>query len=156
MHSDNWVAKYLVNNWQLSSITTLASGRPTGSETIKMNDTPVAGMLYSSSELNGFNGNFRVPFLPLNSLYTPWVQQENLRLTKNVPLWRESVKLSLNAEVFNVANNWSPTSLATQAYTEAKGVLTYTPSAFGFGLSDGGFPDGTQARRLQISARLMF
>lgn len=156
MHSNNWVARYVVNNWQLASIATLASGRPTGSETIKMNDTPVPGMLYSSSEFNGFNGNFRVPFVPLNSLYTPWIQQENLRLTKNVPLWRESLKLSLNAEVFNLANNWSPTTLATQAYSEAKGVLTYTPTAFGFGLSDGGFPDGTQARRLQISARLTF
>jgi hypothetical protein len=42
-------------------------------------------------------------------------------------------------------------------FTEAKGVLTYTPfPAFGNGLSDGGFPDGTQARRLQVSARFTF
>jgi hypothetical protein len=41
-------------------------------------------------------------------------------------------------------------------FTEAKGVLTYTPTAFGVGSSDGGFPDGTQARRLQVSARLTF
>jgi hypothetical protein len=31
-----------------------------------------------------------------------------------------------------------------------------TPSAFGVGSADGGFPDGTQARRLQFSARLVF
>ena len=82
-------AKYVVNNWQLSSITTLQSGRPTGSLTIHLNDTPVTGMLYSADALDGFNGNFRVPFLPVNSLYTPWVQQENFRLTKNIPLPRE-------------------------------------------------------------------
>jgi hypothetical protein len=35
-------------------------------------------------------------------------------------------------------------------------VLTYTPTAFNVGTSDGGFPDGTQARRLQVSARLTF
>ncbi|HLH40513.1 MAG TPA: TonB-dependent receptor [Bryobacteraceae bacterium] len=149
-------AKYVVNNWQLSSITTIMSGRPTGSLTIHMNDTPVAGMLYNASSLNGFNGSSRVPFYPVNSLYTPWVQREDFRLTKNIPLPREGMRLSLNFEAFNIANNWSPTSLATQAYTEAKGVLTYTPAAFGFGTADGGFPDGTQARRLQVSARFMF
>ena len=155
MHSSTWVAKYLVNNWALSSITTLMSGGPT-TLTIHMNDTPVTGMLYSADALDGFNGNFRVPFLPVNSLYTPWVQQENFRLTKNIPLVRENIRLSLMFEAFNIANNWSPTALATQAYTETKGVLTYTPTAFGFGTSDGGFPDGTQARRLQVAARLTF
>jgi Carboxypeptidase regulatory-like domain/TonB dependent receptor/TonB-dependent Receptor Plug Domain len=154
-HSNSAFAKYVVNNWQLASITTLQSGRPTGSLTVKMNDTPTT-MLYSADALNGFNGNFRVPFLPVDSLYTPWVETENLRLTKHIPLAKESVRLSLNFEAFNVANNWSPTALATQAFTEAKGVLTYTPTAFGFGTSDGGFPDGTQARRLQVSARLTF
>ncbi len=154
-HSNSAFAKYVVNNWQLASITTLQSGRPTGSLTVKMNDTPTT-MLYSADALNGFNGNFRVPFLPVDSLYTPWVETENFRLTKHIPLVKESVRLSLNFEAFNIANNWSPTSLATQAFTEAKGVLTYTPTAFGFGLSDGGFPDGTQARRLQVSARLTF
>lgn len=156
MHSTSFVAKYLVNNWQLSSITTIMSGRPAGSLTIHMNDTPVTGMLYSADALDGFNGNFRVPFLPVNSLYTPWVQQENFRLTKHIPLPRENMRLDLNFEAFNIANNWSPTALATQAYTETKGVLTYTPTAFGYGTADGGFPDGTQARRLQVSGRFTF
>jgi hypothetical protein len=154
--SSSAFAKYVVNGWQLSSITTLQSGRPAGSLTIHMNDTPVAGMLYSADALDGFNGNFRVPFLPVDSLYTPWVQQENFRVTKVIPLPREDMKLSLNFEAFNIANNWSPTSLATQAYTEAKGVLTYTPTAYGYGTADGGFPDGTQARRLQVGARFTF
>ena len=26
--------------------------------------------------LDGFNGNFRVPFLPVDNLYTPWVETE--------------------------------------------------------------------------------
>ena len=154
-HSNSAFAKYVVNNWQLSSITTIQSGRPQ-TLTIHLNDTPVTGMLYSADALDGFNGNFRVPFLPVNSLYSPWVQQENFRLTKSIPLPRESMRLSLSFEAFNIANNWSPTALTTQAYTEAKGVLTYTPTAYGVGTSDGGFPDGTQARRLQVSARFVF
>jgi hypothetical protein len=157
LHSDSFVAKYLVNNWQLSSITTVQSGRPAGSLTIHLTDTPVAGMLYSADALDGFNGNFRAPFLPVNSLYTPWVQQENVRLTKIIPLPIErGIKLSLNFEAFNVANNWSPTSLATQGYSETKGVITSTPASYGYGTADGGFPDGTQARRLQVSARIVF
>ena len=155
-HSSNAWAKYLVNNWQLSSITTIQSGRPTGNPTIRMTDTPVAGMLYSASALDGFNGSSRVPFLPANSLYTPWAETENFRLTKVIPLPGERMRLSLNFEAFNIANNWSPTALTTQEYTEAKGVLTYTPTAFNVGTGDGGFPDGTQARRLQVSARFTF
>jgi TonB-dependent receptor-like protein len=164
LHSNSWLAKYVVNNWALSSITTLQSGRPS-TLSIHMNDTPVTGMLYSADALDGFNGNFRVPFFPVNSQYTPWVQQENFRVTKNIPLVRESMRLSLMFEAFNIANNWSPTGLATQAYTETKtgavypnpvATLNYTPTAFGFGTADGGFPDGTQARRLQVAARFTF
>ncbi len=165
-HSDGFFAKYFVNNWELSSITTLMSGRPNGSLTIRTTDTPVTGML-SNSTLNGFGGNSRVPFLPVDSLYTPPVYRDDVRLTKNIPLG-ERFKLSLNFEAFNVSNTWSPTSLTSQAYCEgsgcilpsgAKGVtgnLYLTPTAYGIGSGDGGFPDGTQARRLQASARLTF
>jgi outer membrane receptor protein involved in Fe transport len=156
MSSNSAFAKYVVNNWQLSSITTIASGRPAGSLTIHLTDTPVTGMLYSTDALDGFNGNFRAPFLPVNSLYTPWVQQENVRLTKSIPLPREQMKLSVSFEAFNIANNWSPTSLATQGYSETKGVITATPASYGYGTADGGFPDGTQARRLQVAARFTF
>jgi hypothetical protein len=155
MHSDTAFAKYFANNWELSSITTLAAGRPTGSEVIRVTDTPVPGML-STSSLNGFGGNTRVPFLPVNGLYTPPTYREDFRLTKMIPLPWERINLSLNFEAFNITNTWSPTSLTTQAFTEAKGVLTPTPAAFGVGSADGGFPDGTQARRMQVSARITF
>ena len=50
--------------------------------------------------------------------------------------------------------------MTTQYYTEAKSVLTPSPlgsaSTWGIGTGDGGFPDGTQARRLQVSARFTF
>ncbi len=155
MHRDGGSAKYFANNWQLSSITTLAAGRPAGSETILVTDTPVSGMLYTSS-LNGFGGSTRVPFLPVNGIYTPAAYREDFRLTKIISLPWERISLSLNFEAFNISNTWSPTNMTTQAYTEAKGVLTPTPTAFGVGSGDGGFPDGTQARRMQVSARITF
>ena len=88
-----------------------------------------------------------MPFLPLNSLYTPWVEQENFRLTDNIPLPREGMRLSLIFEAFNIANNWSPTGLTTQMFTEAKGVLTYTPTAFNVG---SGMAGSRTARRRAV------
>ncbi len=155
IHQDGVFYKYVVNNWQFSSIASFQAGRPTGSETIRVTDTPVAGML-STGSINGYGGNTRVPFLPVNGLYTPASYRDDLRLTKILPLRGENLKLFLNFEAFNVSNSWSPTSLTTQGYTEAKGVLTLTPTAFNVGSADGGFPDGTQARRLQVSARFVF
>lgn len=74
-HSTSAFARYFVNNWQLSSITTINSRRPYGSPTVRM---------------------------------------------------------------------LSP------------GVLTRTPTAYNLGLGDAMPPDGTAARRLQVSARLTF
>lgn len=153
-HANGAFFKYVVNNWQLSSISTLASGRNAGPVTIRVTDTPVPNMLFNST-LDGYGGNQRVPFLPFDSLYTPPFYREDLRVTKNIPLG-ERIRGQLNFEVFNVSNSWTPTSLTTQEYTEAKGVLTLTPTAYNVGQQDGGFPDGTQARRLQVSARISF
>jgi hypothetical protein len=158
-HGDNPFMKYVADGWQLSAITTLASGRPTGSPTIRVVSAPTlpGASFLSTSVIDGYSGgNTRVPFLPVNSLYTPASYRADLRVTKAVPLGTEKAKLNLIFEVYNVSNSWSPTSLATQEYTATKGVLQLTPTAYGFGTADGGFPDGTQARRLQIAARLQF
>jgi len=157
LHSTAPVAKYLVNNWQLSGIVTLAAGRPAGSPTIK-ESSPAVSNLLSSTYIDGYGGTTRVPFLPVDSIYTPASYRADLRLTKNIPfnIKEREVKATLNFEVFNVSNSWSPTSMATQEYTLAKGVLTPSPTAYGYGTADGGFPDGTQARRLQVSIRASF
>ena len=41
--------------------------------------------------------------------------------------------------------------MTTQAYIESKACCAY-----GFGASDAMNPDGTQARRMQVSARFVF
>jgi len=156
--SSNGFAKYLLNNWQLSAITTLASGRPYTSPTIRVSSAGPTGLL-NTSYIDGFSGNSRVPFLPVNSIFTPASYRADARLTKAIPfnVKDREVRLTLNFEVFNVSNSWAATAMASQAYIEStKGVLTATPTAFGYGTADGGFPDGTQARRLQISARISF
>jgi hypothetical protein len=146
--------KYVVNGWQLSSITTINSRRPYGSPTVNVLDTPVSGM-FSNFSLDGQGLSERVPFWGVDSVWQPAMYRDDARISKILP-FGERYKLALNFEVFNVSNSWSPTAMSTQAFTESKGVLTLTPTAYGVGTSDQVAPDGTQARRLQASARFTF
>lgn len=149
------LSKWLVNNWQLASLTTINSQRPDGAPTIRLNDTPVPGM-FSPLSINGSGGLSRVPFLPMNSVFQPALYKSDARLSKLLPFGDgDPYKVYLNFEAFNISNSWSPTSMNTQAYTEAKGVLTPTPSAI-VGTGDAAPPDGTLARRMQVSIRVTF
>ena len=61
----------------------------------------------------------------------------------------------MNFEAFNVMNHTYYTSVLTQQYSLSNMVLT--PDArFGQGSATQGFPDGTNARRAQVSARFVF
>jgi TonB dependent receptor-like, beta-barrel len=149
------LSKYVVNGWQLSSITSMASGHPYGNVTINVTDTPVPGM-FSNYSVTGSGFSYRAPWTPANSYYLPARYKADVRLTKMIPVG-ERCKLSLNFEAFNIANTWAATGFtSSQGYTEAKGVITPTPTKLYIPSSDGGFPDGTQARRLQASLRFIF
>jgi outer membrane receptor protein involved in Fe transport len=147
--------KYAVNNWQLSSITTMQSGHPYGSTIVYLTDKPVTGM-FSSYSLNGSGLSSRVPWLPVNNYYYPAMYRSDARLSKVIPIG-ERYRLFLNLEVFNVANTWSATGFTSnRAYSEAKGVITPTPQLLNVPSASYGSPDGTQARRMQISGRFTF
>jgi len=155
VHKSGAFFKYVVNNWELSSITTLQSGQPYGSPTIKVNDTPVTGM-FSNFSVNGTGFSGRVPFLPVNAIYLPALYRQDARITKVIPIG-ERYKLGLTFDCFNVSNSWSPTGFtSSQAFTEAKGILTPTPASLYIPSSDGLNPDGTQARRMQVGLRFVF
>jgi hypothetical protein len=148
--------KYAVNNWQLSALTTINSARPYSNATIRVNDTPVANM-FSNFSINGSGLSSRVPFLPANAIYQPVMYRQDVRLSKIFPFGQdERYKAFFNFEAFNITNSWSPTSMLGQEYTESKGVLTLTPGAYGVGNGDSWSPDGTEARRLQLSLRFTF
>ena len=154
-HRTDALSRYLVNGWQLSSITTMSSGHPYGSETINVTDTPVPGM-FSNYSITGLGFSYRVPWMVYNGYYLPASYRADARLSKILPI-HEKYTLSLAFEVFNLANTWSATGYSSsQAYTEAKGVLTPTPTKLYIPSADGGFPDGTQARRMQVGLRFQF
>jgi hypothetical protein len=147
--------KFVVNNWQLSSVTTINSARPYASPTISDKDSastaPVAGV-FSTYNLDASGLSNRVPFWPVDSVYQPNMWRSDARISKIIPI-TERYRLFVFFEVFNVSNSWSPTSITSQAFTESKGVLTLTPTAYGQGSADSAAPDGTQARRMQVGLR---
>jgi hypothetical protein len=146
-----------VNGWQLSSITSMASGHPYGSETISVKDTPVTGM-FSNFSLTGSGFSSRVPFLPYNSYYLPPMYRQDARLSKVLAFGEKHPwSATLNFEAFNVPNTWAARGYtSSQAYTETGGKLTPTPASLFVPSSDALFPDGTEARRLQASLRFTF
>ena len=154
-HRTDFFDKFFVNGWQLSTITSMSSGHPYGSETISVKDTPVTGM-FSNFSINGSGLSGRVPFLPYNSYYLPATYRTDARISKTIPIG-ERVKASLMLDVFNIANTWSARGYtSSQAYTETKGVLTPTPQSLYVPSSDAIPPDGTEARRMQIGLRISF
>jgi hypothetical protein len=150
--STSGLARFLVNNWQLSQITVFASSFPQ-THTIFTSGSPYTGAPFTTS-INGFGGSSRVPFLPAAGLDVDQIARTDARLTKILP-FTERIHLHLNFEVFNVFNNVSDTIIYGQAYTATAGVLRPDPR-LGEPTASGGFPDGTNARRAQVSARIIW
>ena len=153
VHRDGAFYKYAVNNWELSSVVTLAAGRPIVAGVTVSDSTPFTGAAFTST-LNGYGGNNRPPFWPYASIYTPASYRGDVRISKKLPI-SDRFMAYLSFEAFNVTNSQYDTDLNFTAYVEKAGVLTYQPS-FGTGRTTGGFPDGTNARRAQVSARFVF
>jgi hypothetical protein len=166
LRGDSWIARYLVNGWQLHGIATLASG---------LHDTPtvlVSGNQFSSftmdyfSSLNGSGGWARVPFRSVGSMVTDPQRNVDVRLGRTIP-FSERIKGVVAFEVFNVFNRQAITSLNTVAYTAVpllSGSGTNSPYAgtlrplanFGTGSGSNSFPDGTSARHVQLSIKAVF
>jgi hypothetical protein len=163
MKSNGAFAKYVVNGWQLSTITTLASAHPV-SATINSASTAAngvfTGVTLANSTINGSGGFNRVPFLPIGSLNVDQIYTVDGRITRTFPI-TERVKLNLAFEAFNMFNTIHNTSVQQAAYSVNAGgilkpVLTNGVSLLGTGSASQGFPDGTNARRCQVAGRVTF
>ena len=160
--STSTAAKYFVNGWELSAITTLASAHPM-SATINSASTSLgaefAGIQLANSTINGSGGWNRVPFWPVGSLDVDQIYNVDARLTRQIPI-TERVRAALAFEAFNAFNTIHNTGIQTAAYNVSgnllKPVLTSGVSLLGTGNSSQGFPDGTNARRMQVALRFTF
>ncbi len=162
-HRTDLFSRMLINNWQLSTITTIATGQPlteTLSVTNGLSSAQVAALglpsnlAFTSSTLNGFGGSNQVPFLGINTLRLPDTYRVDARLAKVLPI-TERFKATLQFEAFNLTNTITYTSLTTRGYT-ANGLNILPAAGLGTPTASAGFPDGTNARREQASIRLEF
>jgi hypothetical protein len=152
--SNSAVARHLMSGWELSSIAILASPQP-ATELVVVN-----GQQFSAStmpflgSLNGSGGWSRVPFLPVNRLYSDPEYTLNARLARSIP-FSERITGRLVFEAFNLFNTQFDTGVNTIAYTATGGVLTPV-SGLGTGNASQGYLSGSNARNCQVAFRLRF
>jgi hypothetical protein len=145
-------ANQILNGWQLSLITTAASAQYV-TPSVLVSGAQFPGQAFNNT-LNGFGGSNMVPFLSRQSIPVDSVFRTDSRLTK-VFAARERFQFHLNFEVFNTFNHVSNTFVNTTAYQARAGVLSPV-NGLGVGTASAGFPDGTNARRAQVSLRVIF
>jgi len=162
LHNSSWPARFLVNGWQLSALGTFQSSPPV-TPTVNIATAPASSGFTAANTgtLNGYSsgglGN-RVPFLPVGSLNVDQIIRMDLRAAKDFAL-TERFHAAFSFDAFNVGNNTYFTSVNNSAYNYSlvNGQPTLTPRpGFGAGTATQGFPDGTNARRLQLGVRLLW
>jgi len=172
MKGNSFIARNIVNGWQLDGILTLASRRPTFESIGYSSTTNVSTLIPFTGTLDGLGGDNRVPFLKNLPLFVDPVTRLDARISHS---WRIREKMMFSAlfEAFNVTNTISNTGVITAGYTAAnKGTAaapnfvitpcasatatTCAPETPGLGNASAGFPDGTNARRAQVGARFVF
>ncbi|MGP8247518.1 MAG: hypothetical protein ACLQVN_23775, partial [Bryobacteraceae bacterium] len=144
----------LLRDWQLSAIATAASGLPlTPSLLLSGQQWSGFTMVYPTT-LNGQGGWNRVPFEGLGIIHTGTTLDLDARLTRTFRVG-ERVKAQVAAEAFNALNRQWNTSLYTIQYVSTTGSLRPV-TGYEQGQASYGFPFGTNARRAQVSFRLIF
>jgi len=159
--SSSWM-RFLVNGWQFSALGTFQSSPPT-TPTVQITNapTPTGFAAAFTGSLNGYtNGGLgnRVPFLPIGSLNIDQIIRVDARAGKEFAI-TERLRAGFTFDAFNVANNTYFTSVNNRAYIYSlvAGVPTLNPApGYGAGTATQGFPDGTNARRLQLGFRLLW
>jgi len=112
--SSSVFTRYVLNGWQLSTIAQVQSGR-------RFN------RLVSGDPNNDQNlSNDRVPTIGRNTLEGPAFETVDLRISRDVPLYRERLRLRLIGEAFNLTNraNFNGIQTTEFAYNATTSVFT--------------------------------
>ncbi|QOY85639.1 TonB-dependent receptor [Paludibaculum fermentans] len=152
--SESAAARFLLNGWELSSVTTLASPLPATAMAIVLGQQFSGVPSAFANSLTGAGGWSRVPFLPVNSLRGDNEYSVNARLARPLP-FTERFTGRLVFEAYNLLNTQFNTNVNTAAYTVTNGIFTPIASA-GTGNATRGYITGSNARSLQVSFRLNF
>jgi outer membrane receptor protein involved in Fe transport len=150
------IASAALNGWQLSLIETAAT--PQYVDPLMLVNSGLPG-LASNTTINGmvtpFGAPGRVLFMPRDSIPLGNTINTDARLTKRFQMSREGMNIWLAFEAFNVFNYITTTAVNQYAYVANGNVISPLPGV-GVGTASGGYPDGTNARRAQVSLRFTF
>jgi hypothetical protein len=158
----------LTRGWLVSTILTAESGRPF-SESIGVNSVQFLGT--DGAVYNGFGGlrgqgsaGSFLPTIGRNSIYGDNNYRLDLRIARQFHV-SEHLRMEILGEAFNVMNHsnyngYNSTafnSVATTATMPLGSPIALIPNSnFRIANNDGSQPDGTNARRIQVSLRLKF
>jgi hypothetical protein len=143
-----------VNGWEVSAISTIASGLSFTPATIVYGQQFLGLTMDYTSSMNGTGSWNRMLTLPVGSLHGDPQHTVNARLARTFSI-TERVKAKLLFEAFNALNSQFDTSVNTIAYTATSGLLKPV-TGVGLGNASRGYPNGTNARSGQVALRLTF
>ena len=117
--TQNGFVRYVVNGWQISGIFNARSGNP------------YSGGLSGNADLNrdGNTRNDRAPMTGRNIYTLPSVYTMDARVSKVIPLFRESVRLRLMGEAFNLANRANVANVNRTPFNYNSTTKVFTPVA---------------------------
>lgn len=150
---ENHILKTLADGYTISPQVGVASGVPftpaiSGNAPTQPGFTSVTG----GTGVLADGGTNRVPWLAPNSFQMPRTADVDLRLQKEFVL-RESWKLILSSDAFNLFNHNNVTSVDTQMYTIAGTNLNFNPH---FGVPTASSNTLIAQRQIQVGIRLNF
>jgi len=162
------IGNRLIRNWRVSNIFTAQSGRPFGEGTFVVTGIPFAanGMEWNGFGFNllGQSGSSLLPGVARNNHTGASNYALDMRLSREFHI-KDRYVLELLGEGFNLFNHanfnqYNSTSVNVGPTTATTPVSTPVPvtnvATFATPFGDGVFPDGTGARRFQVSARFRF
>ncbi len=137
--NSNAFVKYILGGWQLSTIAQVQSGR-------------VFSRLVSGDPNSDQNtSNDRVPTIGRNTITGPAFETVDLRISRDIPLYRERVRLRLLGEAFNLTNRANFNGLQNTQYSFSSATNVFTPR------TDFLRPTSTfDPRILQLAVKLIF
>jgi len=152
--STSGFTRYLVNGWEISTIATLASAQPQ-TALVVVNGQQFSGITFPyTGSMNGTGAWSRVPFYPVNSLYSEPSYTVNARFARTLP-FTERIQGKLIFEAFNLLNMQYGTGVNVYAYTATGGIVRPLAGA-GDLSSASAYVNGTTARSCQVAFRLTF
>jgi hypothetical protein len=135
----NAIARHLLSGYQFSLIGTVQSGRPL---TATVGGDP-------NGDTN--TGTDRPPAVGRNTYTGPNFATADIRVTRDIPLYRERAALRLMFEAFNVTNRANFNAITTAQYNFNATTRVFTPNTTFL------FPTSTyDPRILQLAAKITF